>query len=117
MEAVFESSGTIDKFVGDGVMAVFGQPRPKADDAERAVRCALHLSRILADWKLRCRKEGRAALDAGIGLHVGQVIAGILHSGRYDEFTVVGDAVNVSERLERLAKNPQCITCRFRRGS
>jgi len=104
MEAVFESGGTIDKFVGDGVMAVFGQPRPRADDAERAVMCALRLSRTLADWKLRRHKEGRAALDAGIGLHVGQVIGGILHSGRYDEFTVVGDAVNVSERLERLAK-------------
>lgn len=103
-KAVFESGGTIDKFVGDGVMAVFGQPRPMANDAERAVECALRLSRTLADWKARRHKERRAALDAGIGLHVGEVIGGILHSGQHDEFTVVGDAVNVSQRLERLTK-------------
>ncbi len=103
-QIVFEWGGTIDKFVGDGVMAVFGQPKANPDDAERALRCALHLSEALVRWKARRRQEGRAVLDAGIGLHVGSVISGILESGQHDEFTVLGDAVNVSERLERLAK-------------
>lgn len=86
-------------------MAVFGQPRPKNDDAERAIRCALHLSKLLMTWKARRLKEGRPALDAGIGLHLGPVIGGVLEGGHHDEFTVFGDAVNVSERLERLAKS------------
>ena len=103
-QAVFDWGGTVDKFIGDGVMAVFGQPRPKEDDAERAIRCALHVSELLARWKLKRLKEGRPALDAGIGLHVGLVIGGVLESRLHDEFTVLGDAVNVAERLERLAK-------------
>jgi adenylate cyclase len=104
MQAVFEWGGTVDKFIGDGVMAVFGQPRPKEDDAERAIRCALHLSKLLARWKSQRLEEGRPALDAGIGLHLGPVIGGVLESGHHHEFTVLGDAVNVAERLERLAK-------------
>ena len=104
MQAVFDWNGTVDKFIGDGVMAVFGQPRPKADDAERAIRCALHLREVLARWKSKRVAEGRPALDAAIGLHFGPVIGGVLESGQYHEFTVLGDAVNVSERLERVAK-------------
>lgn len=104
-QAVFDWGGTVDKFIGDGVMAVFGQPRPKSDDAERAIRCALHLSKLLVIWKARRLREGRSALDAGIGLHLGPVIGGVLEGGHHDEFTVFGDAVNVSERLERLAKS------------
>lgn len=103
-EAVFEWGGTVDKFIGDGVMAIFGQPRPKPDDAERAIRCALHLSKLLAGWKARRLKEGRAALDAGIGLHLGPVIGGVLESGQHHEFTVFGDAVNIAARLEGVAK-------------
>ncbi len=104
MQAVFDWGGTVDKFIGDGVMAVFGQPQPKPDDAERAIRCAVHLSGLLAEWRLKRLREGRPALEARIGLHVGQVIGGVLESGNHHEFTVLGDAVNVSERLERMAK-------------
>lgn len=104
-DTVFHWGGTIDKFIGDGVMVVFGHPRPKPDDAERAVRCALELVRALRDWKAERQGDGRPALDAAIGLHLGQVVSGILESGEHDEFTVLGDAVNVAERLERLAKS------------
>ena len=64
----------------------------------------MHLSGLLAEWKLKRLREGRPALEARIGLHVGQVIGGVLESGNRHEFTVLGDAVNVSERLERTAK-------------
>jgi adenylate cyclase len=104
MRAVFDWGGTVDKFIGDGVMAVFGQPQPKPDDAERAIRCAVHLRGLLGEWTLKRLGEGRPALEARIGLHVGQVIGGVLESGNHHEFTVLGDAVNVSERLERMAK-------------
>lgn len=102
--SVFSFGGTIDKFVGDGVMAVFGQPTPKKDDAERALRCAIHLGKALTAWGERRKELGRPWLEAGIGLHVGQVIGGIIQSGQHDEFTVIGDVVNVSARLEALAK-------------
>lgn len=104
-QAVFQSKGTVDKFVGDGVMAVFGQPRSEPDDTARALECALHLSSSLARWKEDRARQGKPAIDAGIGLHVGPVIGGVLHSGSHDEFTVFGDAVNVAERLERLSKS------------
>ena len=103
-QTVFDWGGTVDKFIGDGVMAVFGQPHPKQDDAERALRCALQLARRLVDWKSRRLQAGQPALDAAIGLHFGPVIGGVLESGQHDEFTVLGDAVNVAERLERVAK-------------
>ena len=103
-QAIFEWGGIVDKFIGDGVMAVFGHPSSKPDDAERALRCALQIARALADWKARRMQAGLAALDAGIGLHLGPVIGGVLESGQHHEFTVLGDAVNVAQRLENLAK-------------
>ena len=59
---------------------------------------------MLIRWKARRQLEGKSALDAGIGLHVGPVIGGVLESGQHDEFTVFGDAVNVAARLEGLSK-------------
>ncbi|MDX0494077.1 adenylate/guanylate cyclase domain-containing protein [Sinorhizobium medicae] len=101
---VFDYGGTVDKFIGDGVMAVFGQPRPRADDARRALGCALALTAALEDWqKGNVGATGRS-LEAGIGLHFGTVLGGVLESGYHDEFTVIGDAVNVAHRLESLAK-------------
>lgn len=103
-EAVFDYGGTIDKYIGDGVMAVFGQPEAKPDDAERALHCALQLNHMVARWSEQRKRTGKPALDAGIGLHVGPVIGGVLTSGQHDEFTVFGDAVNVADRLQRLSK-------------
>jgi len=102
-EVVFNSGGTVDKFIGDGVMAVFGHPQTADDDTARALRCALQLKDALARWKAARIQDSKPALDAGIGLHVGPVVAGVLRSGSHDEFTVVGDTVNVASRLDRLA--------------
>ena len=107
--AVFRHGGTIDKFMGDGVMAVFGLPRMGPDDAERALKCGLELRYVLGAWGIDRRKEGRPALEAAIGLHYGKVVGGILESGSHDEFTILGDAVNVAQRLERLCR-PLCAT-------
>ncbi|MBZ7924500.1 adenylate/guanylate cyclase domain-containing protein [Ensifer adhaerens] len=106
-QTIFEHGGTVDKFIGDGVMAVFGQPRPKEDDADRALACALDLVDILTDWKNHNALNGHPALDAGIGLHFGTVVGGVLDSGCHSEFTVIGDAVNVAQRLESLTKTLQ----------
>lgn len=101
---VFAHGGTVDKFIGDGVMALFGQPRPLPDDADRALRCALELRITLGQWREQRDSQRKSALSAVIGLHMGPVIGGVLRSGQHDEFTVFGDAVNVAERLERVAK-------------
>lgn len=102
---VFDWGGTLDKFIGDGVMAVFGHPVSRSDDVERALRCALDIACILATWKAKRSLSGLPALDAGIGLHLGSVVGGVLESDQQHEFTVIGDAVNVAERLEGLAKS------------
>lgn len=103
--AVFASGGIVDKFIGDGVMAVYGPPVPHHDDTKRALECALVLARELTNWQRVRHQQGKSSLKAGIGLHVGPVISGVLKSGQHDEFTVFGDAVNVAERLERLTKS------------
>jgi len=103
-EAVFKYGGTIDKFIGDGVMAVFGHPKAGPDDSASAVKCGLELSASLEQWTKERLGLGKTAIDAGIGLHAGAVIGGVLESGGHAEFTVFGDAVNVAERLERLCR-------------
>jgi adenylate cyclase len=101
---VFAWGGTVDKFIGDGVMAVFGHPRAAPDDAERAVRCAEEVAARLAAWSEQRRRNGRVPLEAGIGIHDGPVVAGVLASSGHHEFSVFGDAVNIAERLERATK-------------
>lgn len=100
----FAYGGTVDKFMGDGVMVVFGQPQPRPDDADRALACALNLADALEHWRVEAYTQSRPSFNAGIGLHLGMVIGGVLESGFHDEFTVIGDAVNVAQRLETLAK-------------
>lgn len=100
---VFAFGGTVDKFIGDGVMAVFGQPAARDDDAERALCCALELCDRLQAWQ-PFHTVDHATFQAGIGVHYGMVIGGVLDSGSHDEFTVFGDAVNVAQRLESLTK-------------
>ncbi|MBB4067268.1 adenylate/guanylate cyclase domain-containing protein [Gellertiella hungarica] len=103
-EVVFKYGGNIDKFVGDGVMAVFGQPLRQAEDADRALACALRLVHTLSEWREKSDHDGHPALSAGIGLHYGAVVGGVLDSGRHLELTVIGDTVNVAQRLESLSK-------------
>lgn len=86
-------------------MALFGQPKPRADDAERALICALQLVEALEQWRVEAQSRGIASFHAGIGVHIGVVIGGVLESGFHDEFTVIGDAVNVAQRLESVS-NP-----------
>ncbi len=106
VECVFRHEGTLDKFIGDAVMAVWGNVRERSDreDAVSAVRSALDmlaaLDRLNADWKTR----GIAELHIGVGLNHGEVIVGNMGSPRRKEFTVIGDAVNLASRLEGVTK-------------
>jgi adenylate cyclase len=98
-EVVLEHGGTIDKFAGDAVMAVFGVPDPQPDHADRAMRCALAMHRRQDELNA----EADEPLDMGIGVNTGVVVAGTVGGGGRLEYTVVGDAVNIAQRLQSAA--------------
>jgi adenylate cyclase len=104
VECVFRHGGTLDKFIGDSVMAQWGAPIGEEDDCDRAMQAALDMMVELDRLNERWRAEGRPTLDIGIGLNVGDVFAGNIGSDRRLEYTVIGDAVNVSSRLCGAAK-------------
>lgn len=99
-DAVLACQGTLDKFLGDGLMAVFGAPVHHEDDAKRAIEAALQM---LGAVRLRNELPGTHTLEVGIGINSGVVVAGGLGNSRRTEYTVVGDAVNVAARLCALA--------------
>jgi len=110
-EVVTEHGGTIDKFQGDAVMAVFGAPDPLPDHAERALRCALAMQARQAE--LNAQGWGTVDLEqdlrVGIGVNTGCVIAGAVGGGGRLEYTVVGDAVNVASRLQAEAEGGEIV--------
>src|SRR5437870_9206330 len=108
-EVVVEQRGTIDKFAGDAVMAVFGAPDPIADHAERALRCALAMQARQQELNWETWTGGLPPLGMGIGVNTGTVIAGTLGGGGRLEYTVVGDAVNVAQRLQSEAASGEIL--------
>src|SRR5882672_7711143 len=99
VEIVFEHSGTLDKFMGDAIMALWGAPIVHADDADRAMQCALDQLAILEKMNAKWKESGRQPLAIGIGINFGEVFAGNVGSNRRLEYTVIGDAVNTASRL------------------
>ena len=104
VEIVFAHHGTLDKFVGDMVMALFGAPLDDPRHADHAVEAALDMVDALAALNARWQAEGRPALDIGIGINTGPMIAGNIGSNAIMSYTVIGDAVNLGSRLESLNK-------------
>jgi len=106
VECVFDNHGTLDKFVGDAVMAVYGNPTSlgKAEDAWCAVKTAIEMRKRLADLNERWEKEERTPFRIGIGLNHGPVMAGDIGSSQKKEYGVIGDTVNVTSRVEGLTK-------------
>jgi adenylate cyclase len=101
---VFHHHGTLDKFVGDMVMALFGAPLDDPKHADHAVEAALEMIEALHELNARWQAEGRPALDIGIGINSGSMIAGNIGSEAIMSYTVIGDAVNLGARLESLNK-------------
>jgi adenylate cyclase len=104
VEVVFQHRGTVDKFVGDMVMALFGAPVDDVDHAEHAVAAAVCMVEELAILNRKWATEGRARLDIGIGVNTGDMIAGNIGSSSIMSYTVIGDNVNLGSRLESLNK-------------
>jgi adenylate cyclase len=99
VDCVFRHGGTLDKFMGDAVMAQWGAPIANADDPDRAMHAAIDMMHALDALNTQWRAEGRPELAIGIGLSYGEVFAGNIGSERRLEFTVIGDTVNLASRL------------------
>jgi len=105
VEIVFRHHGTLDKFVGDMVMALFSAPLDDREHAEHAVQTAVEMVQALAQLNQRWTAEGKPALDIGIGINSGDMIAGNIGSSAVMSYTVIGDNVNLGARLESLNKD------------
>jgi adenylate cyclase len=99
VEIVFKHGGTLDKFMGDAIMALWGAPIAHEDDPDRAMRVALEMLTVLDQLNAKWESEGRRRVQIGIGVNFGEVFAGNIGSEQRLEYTVIGDAVNIAKRL------------------
>lgn len=106
-EVIFQNDGTVDKFIGDEVMALFGAPLPTENDVVSSIRCALEIVRRMTEIKVPIADQ---AVVASVGVKTGRVVVGNLGSENRHEYTAVGDAVNVAARLQAFARpNEICV--------
>jgi len=99
VEAIFEHKGTVDKFIGDAVMANFGTPVSHGNDAQNAFDCALSMNKKLSAWNDDRLNNDLPAIQHRIGIHFGHCVVGNMGSKQRTEFAVIGDAVNVASRI------------------
>ncbi|MFN0139931.1 MAG: adenylate/guanylate cyclase domain-containing protein [Pyrinomonadaceae bacterium] len=99
-EIIFEHGGTLDKYIGDGLMALFGAPTATPDDARNAVNAAVAMQRRLLTLNPELLEQGYMQIAVGIGLHTGEATVGYIGSEQRSEYTAIGDAVNLASRLE-----------------
>jgi adenylate cyclase len=105
-DIIFKWDGTLDKFVGDEIMAFWGAPADQPDHAELAVRCALDMLDSLFRMQEKWIKEGKDILDCGIGINTGEVLIGNIGAiGKKMDYTIIGDNVNLAARVEKLTRN------------
>lgn len=107
-DAVFAERGTLDKYLGDGIMATFGTPEPAADDAERALACGRRIIERCTAWNAERQARGEAPLRIGVGVHFGSVTLGDTGDANRMEYAVIGDTVNVASRIEHLTRDLNC---------
>jgi len=108
-EIIFRHQGTIDKFMGDSIMVLFGAPVSGEDDVRRALACAVEMQMTMATLNLAHKDQGMPELFMGIGINTGNVLAGTLGSERYSEYTVIGDEVNLASRIEAFSLRGQVL--------
>lgn len=99
-EIIFEHGGTLDKYIGDGLMALFGAPTATPDDAQNALNAAVAMQKKVSELRSEFSEQGFAKIAIGIGLHTGVATVGYIGSERRSEYTAIGDTVNLASRLE-----------------
>lgn len=108
-EIIFDHGGTLDKYIGDGLMAIFGAPTATEEDALNAVKAAVTMQKRLVSLNEELRAEGTGPISIGIGLHTGEATIGYIGSERRSEYTAIGDTVNLASRLESNARGGQIL--------
>jgi adenylate cyclase len=104
---VFRRGGTLDKFIGDCIMAFWGAPLDDPKHAEHAVAAALEMQEVLVAFK-RDLGEAGGDFDVGIGIHTGSAVVGFIGAEQKLDYTAIGDAVNLASRIEGLTKDAHC---------
>ncbi|MBL0953876.1 MAG: adenylate/guanylate cyclase domain-containing protein [Leptospira sp.] len=104
LEIVFQNHGTLDKFIGDGMMVTFGTPIPSKEDATNSIKAGIAMIQALAAWNQKRESNGEKSISIRIGIHYGLVIVGNVGVEKRLEYTVIGDTVNAASRLEALGK-------------
>jgi adenylate cyclase len=103
-DIIFKYRGTLDKYIGDAIMAFWGAPYPQPEHAELACRTGIEMIHALEELQLRWRQQGLPYIDIGIGINTGSMLVGNVGSLRRFNFTIMGDNVNQAQRLESLNK-------------
>jgi adenylate cyclase len=106
-EVIFDNQGTLDKFIGDAVMAIYGAPLPLEDAAYKAVKTALEMRSKLVELNKKWKAANRPEIHVGYGINTGEAIVGNIGSERRMEYTAIGDMVNVAARIEGETGNDQ----------
>ncbi len=109
VDVVFKYQGTLDKFVGDEIIALFGAPVPLPNAELSAVKCGLEMMHVLKDFNRTRAAEGQEEIKIGIGINTGRVVTGAIGSSRALQYTAIGDAVNTTSRLCNVAKSGEVI--------
>jgi len=109
VDVIFAHQGTLDKFVGDEVIALFGAPVALPNAELCAIECALEMLKVLKDWNRLRVAEGLTEVHIGIGINTGEVVTGAIGSSRALQYTAIGDAVNTAARLCSNAKAGQLL--------
>lgn len=109
VETVFRHEGTVDKFVGDMIMVIWGAPVAHEDDPLRAVSAAIDMQTVLVGYNETRNSRGQPPITIGIGINTGELVAGYIGSSRTMSYSVIGDAVNIASRLCSAAKHGQIL--------